>query len=326
MAMFLPLLYVIFSESRSGVRHSLLFVAASMSLPIAWYSFVYQTIQTHDNVLMHIFMQLHAGKVLSGNVLLNPEYYKRLFDLVTGYVLASLLFPFALFGLIILRSGREKWFAWTWLVTFLIVMVVLPKKVIDHDFYLYPNFLILFVLVAIGIDRVLASSLLPSRKWFYVSLTLIYLVMSGRYFFNPLYTYPVEDEHVLAAARSVREIVPEDEWIIAGQAGAPDLFIYSDRRGWTVNETDHGPNQMWEAYESQLLDPEEYEEKYHARLDPVRWLEYLKNLGASYFVVSDKRSLQKNKQLHEHVTNEYQLVSGPDDPFYLFRLTSKPSP
>lgn len=318
--MFLPLLYLLYRRSARKVIHSFLFVATGLSLPVAWYLWVYQIIQTSPHAQMHMFMQVGAGKILTRSLLGSLDYYRYLFDLTSGKILTPLIFPFFLIGLLGLRKTTEKWFLWLWLGTFAILIAGLPRKVMDHEFYLLPAAPALFVAAAFGIKRILGWRSLLQRRNFIFCVSILLLV-SARYFLHPIYYYPEKEAALLKIADRLKQLVERNELLIVAHGGAPELLYFAERNGWTFNERGQGEIPIyWRTNKFQKLTAEESQEREQAYERSVDWLEYLRKQGAAYFVASDKSSLEGNKELFHHLQRHYAMVGAPEDFFYLFRL------
>jgi hypothetical protein len=321
----MPVFYcVLYYKPQKRWIHLIFFSLISIALPALWYSFVYQTAQNSDNVQMHLFMQLNAGKIVTGSLLLGLPYYQYMLDLFSTKMLTPLLFPFLFVGFLALKEKKPMPLIWAWILSLVLLVVMLPRKNFDHEFYFYPFILVVFQLTAAGLLYFFDHLTRKGLRNILIFSGLIFLCISARYFLHPLYKYPASDQIVLKAAEYVKSQVPPDAKIIAADGGRIPFLYYSDRLGWPFNETGQGPlPNYWRKDTLRPTAEEELKAKQQAYKSSIGWLEYLRERGASYFVVANARALRENEALFSHLTKRYSLINLATDSFYLFDLQKK---
>jgi 4-amino-4-deoxy-L-arabinose transferase-like glycosyltransferase len=162
-------------------------------------------------------------------LLFSLDFYRGLLDDVTGVVLTPLGFALALAGLL-----DRQWRRWAaWLAVSLLLVLALPRKFHEMNYYWMAVLPPLCILVGLG-WQVVYERLRQGRLAVAVVL-LAALLLSLRYAVKPAFFTPAEDRAVVAAGRAVQQYAAEKEPVVALHGTSLDLLYYCDRPGWTVS-------------------------------------------------------------------------------------------
>ncbi|MCK4947374.1 MAG: glycosyltransferase family 39 protein [Candidatus Aureabacteria bacterium] len=295
------LVFVLWQRSgKNKFSNTAVFIIAVFIPVISWYLHTYNVASSMDSNITSIFAQKgkHYGS-FPHPLLLNIEFYKYVIDSLGGICLNPAGFVFMIIGLAIFRpENKIEWFIILWLLGSLGIVVLLPQKIYDHNFYFYP---ILFP-AALLISNVAIKILKGKGTAVKVFLGVVFIAISARYFINPAFSYPAEMSTVLDAGRFIRENTPADARIIV----SPDVYdqlYYCDRYGWTFDVKD-------DSRSGNYFD--------------VEWLKLLINCrirdGADFYVSADLRSINNLPEFVEYLDKNYENIS-PDERFVVYVLT-----
>jgi hypothetical protein len=192
----------------------------------------------------------------------------------------------AIWGLYLKRDERGRlWRIWG--LAALLVMAMLAQK-LHHEYY----WLILAPVVAAGVgialDRV--------TEWRPVVAAALFAVLflSSVLAVRATWHTPPEWSDLPAAARSVAQIVPPDEWVASSEA----LLFQSDRRGCRME---------WSQPAAQRA-AGEWGAK-HAVAGPLDLLAFYRNRGARFFAdMGSGASGPERKLLHDAIRQRYKVI------------------
>lgn len=318
---FFPVFILCLLKQKASFRQVLIFTAMAFLAPAAWYGFTYVASRNWTNLHTSIFLQIGVPTSHPDDAL--HQYFQKLSKLFFATMLTPLLFPFFIWGWKPL--AQFKWgfrFATAGVLAGITVVLLAPRKVMDHDFYLYAMFPFVVLVAATGLADFL-ERLPVLKKRTYAGLGLLgYLLLSLLIAWRPLYETSPGERHALQVAQSVRlKTLPEDRLIVAGRHPAVMLF-YADRPCWNMDL-----NAVGKPLGGYLKNPRfrKAEAPEIARIEaamknPVSWLEYYRAKGAAYLVTSVKADLESVPDFLTYLKANFQIVSGDTDNFYLFRL------
>jgi hypothetical protein len=167
----------------------------------------------------------HAGTQI---LLASPDFWSQMLSDLTGVVLTPLGFALALAGLLDHRWRRYA----AWFVACFLLMLVLPRKFYEMNYYWMAVLPPLCILVGLG-WKVIREQVKPPR-WATGCLLVVVLALSLRYALKPAFFTPDEDRGVVAAGRAVQELTGLDEPVVTMHGTTIDLLYYCDRPGWAV--------------------------------------------------------------------------------------------
>ncbi|MDD5217238.1 MAG: hypothetical protein PHS88_03950 [Candidatus Omnitrophica bacterium] len=327
----LPAFILLCSRRSAGFKTGalLLFGLLSFTIPVAWYAYTYDVGLNAANIHTNIFMQVSSGGAEAKNLLTHADYYRQVFDLVSGMMMTPLVFPFLLLGVYVCdKKSVSFWSVGLGALVGVLIVFAAPQKVLKHDFYLYGVFPFLAIFAACGLAPVLrAFPALRSTSWMVVVL-LIYFAVSGRYFLHPVFKSPPEEMKMVQVAEIVRENTGPDERIIVIGEG-PGVFIHYVRRGvWPLQPSLIGgklsPYQKVKDVNPGHRREATYLER--AMQNGLTWFEYLRDQGADYLVAPDKKVLEQIPELNAYLQSHYQSLAPEQSGYSFYRLKSPTEP
>ena len=197
----------------------------------AWYIHAAQTAGPDSELADQVYYSVRQSMAEHSPphpLLAEGDFYRQLFDDLIGPVLTPL-------GFVLLGVGflDRRWRLYAaWLAAMLILVVALPRKFHEMNYYFMAVLPPLCIVAGLGWGLVVRR-LRPGR----VALTiwlLVALSVSLRYAGGPLLVTPAEDRGVLAAARAVKGLTEADEPIVVMHGTAIVLPYYCDRPAWSV--------------------------------------------------------------------------------------------
>lgn len=253
-----PIVYFTDLLIKQGLKRNYLFqtlIAISFSiLPVIWYLMVIP--QWHSNVIV-------MG-MLDNNESLTTlfDYFQHIMistlpELMLGY--GSLLFFIAgFFFLFKNKTYRNPKFLLLLSLSILTLLYYLfEANAIGriHDYYLFPFYPMLFILVAYGAFYLFKSKIKFNRYLTYILLVLIpvacYLRMQGRW--NP--DSPGFNKDLLTYKTELQNAVPKNALVVAGNDISHYIFFYYiDKKGWGY----HNDNLTAERLEGMIEKGAEY--------------------------------------------------------------------
>lgn len=311
---------------RRKILNLVIFLFFCAVISVAWYAHTYFVSLHASNVHTNIFLQLTEPGSKSRSLLINPDYYRRIFDQVSQLWLTPLLFPFFFLGLILLRKEKKEFQLITRFIVFGFSIVLLaPEKVMDHDFYLYGVFPFVVITTAYGLAVVLG--IFPFAKTWRMGMfaVLFYFGVSSRFFYHPIFKYPESQNNVVRAAQMIQaQTASDDRLIIAGNdLGAASYYL--DRAAWPLQCDLVGKKLSFYRKNARFAGTNlgEVLELEEAMKSSVAWLEHLKKQGADYLVALDKKEVDQCQNLIPYLKQHDQDLSTDKDDFYLFKINHK---
>lgn len=323
---FLPLLWIPFLKQ--GVIRSIPMIGivslAGLALPAAWYGYTYFASLSSEHVLTNLFFQLEARKTADPSYLTQPGFYLKLFETLSPRMLTPLVFPF-------LFLGFKKWpgvsdqrriFLAAGLALGSAIIFLSPQKVMAHDFYLIGLFPFICLCAASGLTVFFDKRPKFLKPPFILLAAFLNIALAVPFAAGPLYKIPPDaysDKKIAAVIKS--RTPPEARLVIAGENLAT-LLYYSARPAWTMEFQSLGKPLPYYLHSSRFTARSDVQiaEEENAMKSAVTWLEYYRNLGASFFVCASKAAADRHTDLMTHLRTRYREISHNDESFYLFDL------
>ena len=234
LVLLLPLGYMAFRSQRCTRRgYATVLVAAAVAiLPVAlWSGHALRTAAPDSPSAAQVYTSLQGnldGYGPPDPLLWVPDFYRRVLDNLTGVVLTPVGFMLLLAG-ILDRRWRQYG---VWLVAMVVLVVALPRKFHEMNYYYMVVLPPLCIMAGLG-WQVIQQRVRPGRAAV-AGLLLVALLLSFRYALRPALVTPEEDRGVLAAARELQRLTAEDEPVVTMHGTGIDLLYYSRRPGWAV--------------------------------------------------------------------------------------------
>ncbi len=320
---FLPMLFLwIYRDGDFRVRRIFSWIAlcaAACLLPLLWYGHTYGVPLTNTHVYICMFPQL--GRQAPGQGL-NAEFF-----ITFAKTLATL--DFTPIGLALLFCGlflapwRIKSNAWVlaWFFGVLLSFLMIPQKIVDHNFYTLHLIPPGCLLIAAALQW-LRLKIPKALFWAVCAAALIACV--GFAYGPVVRTVLPENREVLDTAALARAMIPPEAKIVAARGSANSLLYYCDRRGWDFMT--QPPRQIPYAWHFRwrFLDASEKERRAKAILDPVAWLEHLREQGAEYFVAVGPQEWRDNPEFGNYLESNYRNLAPANSGRVIYDL--KPAP
>jgi hypothetical protein len=230
-------------STKKSLNHALLVISFSI-LPIIWYALVIP--HWNGNITIKGMIDNHESfsKLL--------DYYQHnlistLPELLIGY--GSLIFFFSGFFFLLrnkaYRSPKFLLLLSLSILTILYYFFEANAIAKTHDYYLFPFYPQLFILVAYGGFNLYNSRIRFNRILTYILLLVIpiisYLRMQGRW--NP--DSPGFNKDLLIYKNELRNAVPKDALVIAGNDASHFIFFYYiDKKGWGYHNDNLSPERL----------------------------------------------------------------------------------
>lgn len=221
-----------------GTRICVEFVLAGLTAvaPAAlWYAHVWQIAAPGEPTSAHVFYSVRQSATVHRwphPLLSSPDFYRRLLDDLSGWMLTPIGAALALAGF--WNSAWRRHAAW--LAATAILVAALPSKFYELSYYDLAILPVFCVLVGLGWQAV-CERIKPGRFGI-ACMLLVALVFSFRHAARPAFATPAEDRGVLAAAAAMRERTELEEPIATLHGAASDLLYYCDRPGWAFSVND----------------------------------------------------------------------------------------
>jgi len=234
--------------SGRGKLAAILFLALAIVPAAAWYWHAYDTADPGGPDAGRIFYSVRESASVHRPphpILRSPDFYRQVLDDLTGVVLTPLGFAFLLAGFLDRESRRYG----AWLAAMCVLVLLLPLKFYEMDYYYMAVLPPLCVIAGLG-WRVVHQRIQPTTTATAL-LVLVGLAFSARYSGRAAFVTPPEDRAVVAAGRAVQQLAEADEPVVTMHGTAIDLIYYSDRAGWAVSPDTPDLNSVLEDYRRQ---------------------------------------------------------------------------
>ena len=328
----LPALFLALSAPRGkkipAVLRLSFCAAAGLVLPALWYWHVWRVSVTHSNIYSTLFAQLMARSRFASPVVLNAGYYLGLLKVIADIVLTPPGFVFFLAGIFFAfaRPARETMFFAVWSFAFLASSLLIPKKLIEHNFYWLHFLGGALPLCALGFEelsrKIAAPGLRKKTGFFFLAVVFLF---SMRYSLHPAFKTSEADRFVIPIAAELQKLTQKNNSRIVVQ-GTHALLYYADRYGWpfTVIKTgtvsDYYTGMNWEK-----LPEEQWNRRNEAFKDPVTTLEYLRTAeGATHFIETNPAELKQNADFSTYLDSHFRRIANAENAWAIYDLKETP--
>ena len=219
---------------RSLRRRCLLALAATglAILPaVLWYTHAIRAASPGSPLAARIFYSVRQSAAVHrppSPLLWSADFYRQVFDDLSGVVLTPVAFMLAAAGFLD-RAWRQHA---GWLLAMLLLVAALPLKFYEMNYYYMAVLPLLAVLAGLG-WQVIHHRVKPGPSAV-TALLLLGLAVSLRYTAKPAFTTPDEDRAVLAAAATMQTLCAEGEPVVTMHGWTIDLLYYCNRAGWAI--------------------------------------------------------------------------------------------
>lgn len=304
-------------------RAAVLFGTIALLMPTLWYGFTYFVSVHSAHVMTNIFIQKAERPVEAILYYLSPGFLIRLADTLGQRVMTPLIWPFFMAGLWTLRKQRLQWLFFVsgiWLN--LLLIVLLPQKIIDHEFYLIALPPFLAWVAAVGVLTGVYRFSVVKRKVVLPLFMGLYFLLSLRYAYGPVFKNQKDISQIQYAAAFVHSATrAEDKLIVFGRGNAVSVY-YADRPCWSIEIDELGGELAYYLKNPKFsgVDMQEVAREENAMKSFVSWVEYFRSQGARYFLATKRNEFQNSPELLVYLNSTAECVSPADAGFYLFKL------
>lgn len=311
---FLVFLWMRERVSPERLRRIGLFTASALTLPALWLAFVYWSSAVRTDIYTHPFIQAAVGKTFPHPLLLSPEFYKRVLGDAISLYFNPIGFTFFVLALAFTREQKMA-FAVVWVASVAALGVLVPVKIFDHPFYVFP----LLPAGALLIARALGALRWQTGRFSTAFFAAVYCAFSLLAAVGPIYKHDPADKLVLQASGFLRARTDPQDLVIDGYRGVMLTLYYADRFGWPfLLKARREISPYWSSARLQNLPEDAWRERNAAFETPAGWLEYLRKQGADIFIAPDRAELEAVPDFLRYLRDRYREISARGDPFLAF--------
>lgn len=301
----------------------ILYAVIGAGIPALWFGHLWKVSETASNIYSTMFTQLEVRSSFISPLVLSLDYHQQLFDKLSGIALTPVGFTFFIAGCFF---AAKEWKRYApvilWCFTCFASSLLIPRKLIDHDFYLLH-----FLVPAAPIMAAAVSTLLDgfkesprARRVFSFSMVIFSLIFSMRYALHPAFKTTEEDAHLLEIAAHLKEVTDPSSKIIV--QGSHPVLYYADRHGWTFTLKRSG--EVPEYYTTgnwERMTPEQRQIRNEALKNPIAEVEYRKKYeGATHFVVLNPKTFDEAREFSSYMKSHFKTVYEKPGVTQIYRL------
>lgn len=314
--LFIPAGYMLIKEVFAQGRFKdfafklVLFAVIAAGIPALWFGHLWKVSETATNIYSTMFTQLEVRTSFVSPLVLSLDYHQQLFDKLSGIAFTPIGFTFFLTGCFLAFKDRKRYAViLLWCFSCLASSLLIPRKLIDHDFYLLHFLVPAAPIAAASVSALLkAFSDSESRKRFAVFLIVISFLTAMRFSLHPAFKTTDEDAHLIEIAADLHKLTDKSSKIIV--QGSHPVLYYADRYGWTFTlkrsgeVPDYYTTGNWER-----MTPEERQKRNEALKDPITELEYRRqNEGATHFVVLNPKTFYEAAAFSDYMQKHFKVI------------------
>ncbi len=231
LALAIPLAVIFFRTL--GSRRKLVLFALGAALPVLlWMAFIKWTMLNSAFSAHHsLFGQMGQGRFLAWSVYGELSFWR---GILTGILQLTsvLLIPYILRALHD-QNRSERLETVAWIVAGVSVILLLPRKVADHPFYMIVLSPWIAVMAAQGIRKL-------GGAWHRRLLLMGFVVLSVALAWRPVFKTHSASGVWLSSAQKIASVTEPEDRVIFDHPQAAAMMFYANRRGWGVSLRDAG--------------------------------------------------------------------------------------
>ncbi|GEM_PF-6040123 len=271
-----------------------IWAAGVFTLPFVWYLHSYLTGMEAMKSATSTFDQIAIRK-FPDPILLNPDFYKGMFDQLTGIVFSPAGFAYLLLGILLISVTAGDLFMISALILAALPIIAVPGKFFDLPYYLLPTALP----GAVFAGRFVAKFSEKTGKWISALCFSILMVCSLRYALPPIFAEHDMRQSVVRLGAEVDGLIPKEARIVVAGSGM-DFMYYSKRKGnsFLVNleaKANDG------SITRRIALPKD--EELVSRFEELRLKE-----KTDYFVIYDVEAFQRRADFSKHIETKYPAI------------------
>lgn len=314
---YLPIFYLGYSKLRNKIflkPDMYIFFLVSMLPSLAWYS----------NASNNMFNFYIANKS-NIEVLLKPDFYRRILESLSIFVLTPLGAFLAFFGLILSVNKRASYLLHFWFIGLLVYTFVAPELSYIHYHYQLPFVPVFAIFAARALDKLhdlkyyQQTIFLKMDLNLVVFLSCIFILISSFISTIPFYKW---NPGVLKASEAVNALTKKNAILIAGRCMQQAPLYYTYRKGWETNEE---PGGLLAYSWSANLDQYNFvKEKGRALKMPceLELVKFLMLRGADYYFTTNMNIFRKDPEFKMFMYDSFKVIAEESN-FVIFKLDNK---
>lgn len=207
-------------------------VIAAILPAAAWYWYAAAAASPESPLASRVYYSVRASAGVHfppHPLLWTASFYFRLLRDLAGPVLTPIGFGLAAAGLLSPLARRH----WAWLVASVVLVLLLPRKFHEMNYYWLAVLPLLAILAGLGWPAVRERT--TDRRLVAVALVLLWIAVSVGLADGPVRRIAEEDQGVVAAGTAVQGLTRADEPVAAMHGTTIDLLYYCQRPGWAVD-------------------------------------------------------------------------------------------
>jgi hypothetical protein len=223
------------SDRERPNKKRLLFAGSVLTLAVVpavvWYWNAYHAAAPGSELANRVFYSVRQSASVHRPphpLLWSPDFYRQIVDDLAGVVLTPIGLVLGLAGCLH-RDGRRYV---PWLVAAGVLVLVLPAKFYEMNYYWMSVLPPLCIMVGLG-WQIVWERLRPGHRAT-ATLLAVSLLLSVRYAMRPAWTTPEEDRAVVVAGLAVQDRTQINEPVVTMHGTTIDLLYYCNRAGWAV--------------------------------------------------------------------------------------------
>lgn len=311
----LPLAYLAYSKYRNKVfLKPLLYVFLFfVILPsLLWYR----------EASINTFTFLVANKS-NFAMLIEPDFYRRIFESVNMFVLTPIGAFLALLGFFLSVKNRREYLLYFWLLAIVIYTLLAPEANYAHYYYQLPFVPIFSIFAAKAVDRFTYDG----EMWKFTIFSkmnrnlvrwgiMMSILIVGYLSILPCFNW---NSTTLRASKAIEVLTEKDAIVIAGRCKQQAPLYYTNRKGWETNEEPVGAlSYSWAKNLDKYNFPERSKEGVILSSE-INLIEFLKKHGADYYFTTNMQVLKKDPDFSKYLYSNYKVIKE-EEGFVIFDL------
>lgn len=314
-----PLAYLFFAwrgDRKMPLYKAALFAALVM-VPICWW-WLYHAPSVR-NLYPNPYDTFSPGYVLESMKahLGYAPFYGEMFYHLAGAALTPLIFAAFIYGLFMLRSGRQDGLLFFWTLSVILFLLAVPEQS-KQEYYMLSIIPPAAILAARGIMLAYERIKYVRFFWAMAAAALMFTLLFAAYVAVPKFLNRFEYSAIVEAGKAAQQIMEKDALVVASHNYSQDLLYYCGRKGWpfSVDRSDIL------GYLEKVKISQNSRDIENIR-DPIKDLEHLRGEGARYLVMVDPWKLDKTQAFKAYLLKNYKVLVRKSDQYAIFDLRQK---